>query len=511
MASTYNVEPQPTAKVLLQTTTGDIELELFAKQIPKASRNFLQHCLDGYYDGTIFHRLVPNFVIQGGDPTGTGQGGESSFDGEPFEDEFHSRLKFNRRGLLGMANTGKDDNGSQFFITLAPTPELQKTNTMFGRVVGDTIYNVMKMGDADLVADSDRPLYPQKITGTEILLNPFSDMVKRVRVAQRTIEEKKEKKKPKRKAGKALLSFTGDEGEEDVAVPVPKKPKFNPKLVSGGGETPEKWNNTSIPKAPDVPKPAKTHEKPKTNSKAPLRSPTPPPDRARAVTQSTQPQSISSSRSPTPEPTRKSALERTNEQIAALKQSMKRNTNVVLGEPRKKSALEEFIPVTATRGRKRRQGGAAVEEKGALAILAAFKSKLDATPASAPSSVTADPEREPQQNGSANNNGNTADDDEAHLCDLHFIANCQSCSSWDKEDAKDDAEDDDANWMGHALTFDKDRLGKDLEWKRKNEEELVVIDPREKARELKEGKRGRDDRGNRGREKGSHRGGRDRR
>src|ERR1700761_6563619 len=106
MSTLYNLEPQPTAKVILQTTSGDISLELFAKQTPLASRNFLQHCLDGYYNGTIFHRLVPGFIIQGGDPTGTGFGGKSALDdeGAPFADEFHSRLKYNRRGLLGMAN-----------------------------------------------------------------------------------------------------------------------------------------------------------------------------------------------------------------------------------------------------------------------------------------------------------------------------------------------------------------------------------------------------------------------
>ena len=135
MSTTYNLEPNPTAKVVLHTTTGDLEIELFAKQTPITSRNFLQLCLDGYYDNTVFHRLVKGFIIQGGDPTGTGQGGESSYDGEPFADEFHSRLKYTRRGLLGMANTGKkDDNGSQFFFTLAATPELQEKNTMFGRV-----------------------------------------------------------------------------------------------------------------------------------------------------------------------------------------------------------------------------------------------------------------------------------------------------------------------------------------------------------------------------------------
>lgn len=122
MSSTYNLEPPPTAKVILRTTSGDITLELFAKQTPLASRNFLQHCLDGYYDHTIFHRIVPNFIIQGGDPTGTGGGGVSAINGGAgFEDEFHSRLKFNRRGLLGMANEGPGTNGSQFFITLGVT------------------------------------------------------------------------------------------------------------------------------------------------------------------------------------------------------------------------------------------------------------------------------------------------------------------------------------------------------------------------------------------------------
>src|ERR1700761_9674832 len=122
MSNLYNLEPHPTAKVLLQTTSGDILLELFAKQTPLASRNFLQLCLDGYYNDTIFHRLVPGFIIQGGDPTGTGEGGEAIYDGGLFADEFHPRLKFNRRGLLGMANSGtKDDNGSQFFLTLGKT------------------------------------------------------------------------------------------------------------------------------------------------------------------------------------------------------------------------------------------------------------------------------------------------------------------------------------------------------------------------------------------------------
>src|SRR5690606_3480149 len=171
MSAIYNLEPQPTGSVILHTTIGEIAVELFAKQTPLTCRNFLQHSLDGYYDNTIFHRLVPGFILQGGDPTGTGHGGESIYDGgafsgdlDPwpmdqrrgqnagptgvnFKDEFHSRLKFNRRGLLGMANEGvPDSNGSQFFFTLGKAEELNNKNTLFGRVAGDTIYNLAKMG-----------------------------------------------------------------------------------------------------------------------------------------------------------------------------------------------------------------------------------------------------------------------------------------------------------------------------------------------------------------------------
>lgn len=89
--------------------------------------------MEGYYDNTIFHRMVKDFIVQGGDPTGTGEGGESIY-GETFKDEFHSRLRFVRRGLVAMANAGKDDNGSQFFFTLGEARELNNKHTIFGKV-----------------------------------------------------------------------------------------------------------------------------------------------------------------------------------------------------------------------------------------------------------------------------------------------------------------------------------------------------------------------------------------
>lgn len=485
MSATYNLEPNPTAKVLLHTTTGDLEVELFAKQTPITSRNFLQLCLDGYYDNTVFHRLVKGFIIQGGDPTGTGESGESSYDGAPFADEFHSRLKYTRRGLLGMANTGKkNDNGSQFFFTLAATPELQEKNTMFGRIAGDTIYNLMKMAEAEIREGSeDQPMYPTRITSTEIIINPFDDMAKRVRVAERTEPEAKRVKKPKRKAGKNVLSFGDEEGGADESAPVAKKAKYNTKLVSAGAEKPQ-------PKAPEQTKAIPIR---KPVQKSPSRSPPPKPVQKPVPKSSPAEKAPSPPRELSPESEKRAKLDRVNAQIAELKASMKRNTTSQNTEPtKKKSLLESMVPTSTTRGRKRGTGGNTAQEQATLDILSKFKSKLEtAEPAPAPKikpPVLHDDT--PNEDADANDSKPIDEEDEA-ACDLHFIVGCQSCRAWDKQDEEES--DDDAGWMTHSLSFAKDRLGKDLEWKRKNEEDLLVIDPREEAkRHRAEGKSKRD-------------------
>lgn len=480
MSATYNLEPNPTAKVVLHTATGDLELELFAKQTPITSRNFLQLCLDGYYDNTVFHRLVKGFILQGGDPTGTGQGGESSYDGEPFADEFHSRLKYTRRGLLGMANTGKkDDNGSQFFFTLAATPELQDKNTLFGRVAGDTIYNLMAMAEADLrEGTDDQPMYPTRITSAEIIINPFDDMVKRVRVAERTEPEAKKVKKPKRKAGKNVLSF-GDDGDDVESAPVAKKAKYNAKLVSAGEErptpkAPEQTKSIPIrkpaPRSPSTPPPSRPAQKPTLHSPPKEQAPAPPP------------------RELSPESEKRSKLERVNAQIAELKASMKRNTASQTAAPaKKKSLLESMVPVSTTRGRKRGAGATnSAQEQATLDILSKFKSKLEAVEPIAEPKVktpTLPADETSSKNGNASTNSNGPGEEEEVPCDLHFIVGCQSCRAWDKQD--EDDSDDDTGWLAHSLSFAKDRLGKDLEWKRKNEEELLVIDPLEEAKRHK--------------------------
>ncbi len=122
------------ANVVLDTNYGKIELKLFKKAAPLAVENFTKLTKKGYYNGTIFHRVIKNFMIQGGDPTGTGMGGSSIW-GKDFKNEYAPNLVFDRPYLLAMANRGPNTNGSQFFITVAKTPWLNGGYTIFGEVV----------------------------------------------------------------------------------------------------------------------------------------------------------------------------------------------------------------------------------------------------------------------------------------------------------------------------------------------------------------------------------------
>ncbi|KAM4528458.1 spliceosome-associated protein CWC27 homolog isoform 1-T1 [Odontesthes bonariensis] len=214
MSNIYIQEPPTNGKVLLKTSAGDIDIELWSKEAPKACRNFVQLCMEGYYDGTIFHRVVRDFIIQGGDPTGSGTGGESIY-GRPFRDEFHSRLRFIRRGLVAMANAGPHDNGSQFFFTLGRADELNNKHTVFGKVTGDTVYNMLRLAEVECNAE-ERPLNPHKIRTAEVLHSPFDDIVPRETKKGKKEKDKEDAKKSQSKATKnfSLLSF-GEEAEEE--------------------------------------------------------------------------------------------------------------------------------------------------------------------------------------------------------------------------------------------------------------------------------------------------------
>lgn len=236
MSNIYIQEPPTSGKVLLKTSIGDLDIELWSREAPKACRNFVQLCLEGYYENTIFHRVIKGFIAQGGDPEGTGMGGESVY-GEPFKNEIHTRLRFVRRGLVALANTGNEDNGSQFFFTLGPTQELQNKHTIFGKVAGDTIYNMIKFDELD-TDSNDRPTFPPKIIKTDVLNNPFPDIAPRVK--EKKIDVKVKKSKAKGVKNFKLLSFgsEAEDDENDLAEVVTKRSKSihdlidDPKLSS---------------------------------------------------------------------------------------------------------------------------------------------------------------------------------------------------------------------------------------------------------------------------------------
>jgi cyclophilin family peptidyl-prolyl cis-trans isomerase len=135
-----------------ETSMGNFTIELFEEQAPNTVSNFIKLAEKNFYNGVIFHRVIDGFMIQGGDPTGTGRGGP----GYQFADEFHPKLKHTSEGTLSMANAGPNTNGSQFFITLAPTPHLDNRHAVFGKVT-EGIDVVRKIGKTPTKA-GDRPV-----------------------------------------------------------------------------------------------------------------------------------------------------------------------------------------------------------------------------------------------------------------------------------------------------------------------------------------------------------------
>ena len=146
--------------VVFETTKGKIEFKLFPEIAPKTVENFVGLTKKGYYDGIIFHRVIKNFMIQGGDPTGSGRGGNSIW-GKPFKDEFSPGIVFDRSGILAMANAGRNTNGSQFFITTKPTPWLNGRHTIFGEVVDG--FDVINEIENSRVDGRDKPNQEIKI------------------------------------------------------------------------------------------------------------------------------------------------------------------------------------------------------------------------------------------------------------------------------------------------------------------------------------------------------------
>lgn len=157
----------------LHTTHGELKIEVFCEAVPKTAENFLALCASNYYDGCIFHRNIKGFMVQTGDPTGSGKGGTSIW-GATYPDEIRSTLKFNSRGVVAMANSGPDTNKSQFFITYAKQAHLDGKYTIFGKVI-DGADSTLDAIERVPVNHKNRPMSEIKLTHITIHANPLAD------------------------------------------------------------------------------------------------------------------------------------------------------------------------------------------------------------------------------------------------------------------------------------------------------------------------------------------------
>ncbi|CAN9512933.1 unnamed protein product [Ophioblennius macclurei] len=158
--------------VTLHTDLGEIKIELFCERTPRTCENFLALCASGFYSGSVFHRNIKGFMVQTGDPTGTGKGGTSIW-GRKFEDEFSEHLKHNVRGVVSMANNGPNTNGSQFFFTYAKQPHLDMKYTVFGKII-DGLETLDELEKLPVNEKTFRPLTETRIKDVTIHANPFA-------------------------------------------------------------------------------------------------------------------------------------------------------------------------------------------------------------------------------------------------------------------------------------------------------------------------------------------------
>lgn len=225
---------------LIRTNLGELTLELLPEDAPKAVYNFVKLAQKGYYDGIIIHRNIKNFMMQTGDPTGTGRGGASVW-GKNFEDEFEGPHRHDTRGVVSMANKGKDTNSSQFFITYRKVPHLDRKHTIFGRVAEGM--DVLKAIEDSATDSKDRPIQDIKMLEVKILVDPFAEFMNKKRETD-DAEKEREEMRRQGKAEDEHTTWTGkrirrDGTIEDTGGGVGKY------LKQGGGDNGAHDNQTS--------------------------------------------------------------------------------------------------------------------------------------------------------------------------------------------------------------------------------------------------------------------------
>ena len=228
-----SLEPATTAKVVLITTKGPIEIELWAKEVPNICRVFIQNCLDKKYIGTTFNKVIKDYLVQ------------TSKIKEPkttqLKDEFHSRLKFNKRGLVGAVHNDErnSNNVDSLFITLKPTPEFNNNYVLFGKIMGDSIYNVVKINESELKSE-ETPLYPAEITDIKILIQYFDDLTEsKEHIAEPAKKKAKKSKKPRVQLDYALENEEDTEFKMKSAHDLLSDSKLSNKLYASKKKGPE--------------------------------------------------------------------------------------------------------------------------------------------------------------------------------------------------------------------------------------------------------------------------------
>ncbi|KAF8159939.1 cyclophilin-like domain-containing protein [Crassisporium funariophilum] len=457
-------------RVIIDTTAGEIDVELWAKETPRACRNFLALAMEGYYDGVIFHRIVPGFLVQTGDKTGTGGGGES-FYGEPFEDEIHPRLRFSHRGLLGMANNGnKNSNDSQFFITLDRAEELHGKHTLFGRCIGDTVYNVMKIGEMEIDSEG-RPVYPPRVKSIRIVDNPFDDIVPRITAAEKRAQQRareqaqREREEEQRKKGAKknvkLLSFGADEddGGDGEEVIFKKKSIVRPDLLENPNSVVAVPDFVAQPTSSSRAKPIVTQEaskevKPETSSNKKDGRDKKEDDITKIREQHAREQAAGGQ-------SRKTEIEKMEAEIRKLQKRRDGDDSddeAARKKPKKSYLGEELAKYSKGRGLHKK--GKKRDEGDVLAALSSFREKLQ-------NSMFVD----------------EADEGSAGAVDGDDQGGAAPATGGVEDEGME--VDDDTGFMTHALNFPK---GNEEEVK-KAERDYEVIDPRQRGAKAKEEER----------------------
>lgn len=477
-------EPECSGKVIIHTTYGPLETELWCHQVPLFTRSFLQLCLEGYYDLLPFHRLVSGFILQGGDPTGTGQGGlpaPSSADYSLIPSEYHTRLKWTRRGLLGVAAMNdRGDGGSQFFLTLSETPELYRKATLFGKVVGETIYNLVRMGELDVEPGSERPLNAPIILRTQVLLNPFDDIIPReleevrLRRLKANLDRKPESKdrRPAISLGtsKKTLSFDYDDdetGEETLTSRTFKAKSSHDLLLNDPTLCRQAISLQGAAAAVTIRPPSEPMEEPMdlASFKAQM-----------AEKQSEQVCQI------------KSQIEKVQlelKQMSSLPPSQLTDPQLLPHSATKADSLAQLLGVkrpaskgmtsqiledqrnaykTRSKVLMGRRGRSAADEMDTLLALNTFRDKLKTT-----DSERVDPCRLPA----------VAPKKQLDICKLHGLVGCESCR--DTFGGSRGGEESEEGWLMHRLVFDKDAGYREM---RADLDQLKVIDPRDRLEDF---------------------------